>query len=71
MKYFSILAIVIISGCSSQSFSDGVTDQILERVTGKDFSRNEAQCPRIKSNCSGGNYEEWILENGETGCACN
>lgn len=71
MKYFSIILLVVISGCSSQSFSDGVADQVLESVTGKDFSRNAAQCPLIKSQCSDGNYEEWPLENGQTGCACN
>ena len=71
MKYLSILFILLLSGCSSQSFNDKVTDQILEQVTGKEYSRNGAQCPSIKRQCTGGKYEEWTQENGQIACACN
>jgi len=71
MKYLSILFILLLSGCSSQSFKEQVTDQIFEQATGNEYSRNAAQCPSIKRQCSGGKYEEWTKENGQKACACN
>jgi hypothetical protein len=71
MKYLSISFMLLLSGCSSQSFNDKVTDQIFEQVTGKDYSRNAAQCSSVKRQCTGGKYEEWTQENGKKSCACN
>ncbi|WP_334061987.1 hypothetical protein [Alteromonas genovensis] len=71
MKYLSILSMLLLSGCSSQSFKDKATDQIFEQVTGKEYSRNAAQCSSVKRQCTDGQYEEWTQENGQKACACN
>jgi hypothetical protein len=71
MKYLSTLIIFLLSGCSSQSFNDKVTDQVFEQITGKEYTRNTTQCSSVKRQCTGGNYEEWTEENGQKACACN
>jgi len=71
MKYLSILLLVLITGCTSQSYSESAADKLLEAITGKEYSRNASQCLRIKNSCQQGSYEEWTLENGKKACACN
>ena len=61
---------LFLSGCSSQSFRDSVTDQVFEKVTGTEYSRNGAQCSSVQRQCAG-IYEEWEQENGQKACACN
>ncbi|MGL1957848.1 MAG: hypothetical protein OCD00_11095 [Colwellia sp.] len=71
MKYIYLLVFLLVSGCSSQSLKDQLTDTAIEAITGKDYSRDYAHCPRIKKGCANGNYEEWPQENGKMACACN
>lgn len=71
MKYISILVLILISGCTSQSFSERTADKVLRAITGQEYSRNSSECLRIKNSCQQGNYTEWLLENGKKACACN
>jgi len=71
MKYIFLIAILLLSGCSSQSSKDQLADIVFEAVTGKDISRNSASCSELKRRCTGGNYEEWPQQNGQIGCVCN
>lgn len=66
-----VLLIILLSGCSSQSFTDNLKDQAVEVISGKSFSRNSSSCPTIKSSCPSNKYEEWVQNNGKIACACN
>lgn len=71
MKYIYVVIILLLSGCSSQSSTGRFHDDILKSVSGNEVSRNPSKCPNIKSQCLGGNYEEWLQQNGQKACACN
>jgi uncharacterized lipoprotein YajG len=71
MKYLSILALVLLTGCASQSYKNSITDGVVETITGKDYSRNAARCMSIKDQCHSAEYAEWAQENGQIACACN
>jgi hypothetical protein len=72
LKYIYLLVIFVLSGCSSQSLKDHLTDTAFEAVTGKEYSRNSSSCPLIKKKCgANGNYQEWYQDNGKLVCACN
>jgi|VirMetMinimDraft_7_1064189.scaffolds.fasta_scaffold17488_2 hypothetical protein len=71
MKYLSIVIITVLFGCSSQDFSAQINDPLIEKITGGDYSRNNAQCPAMKRQCPEDQYEEWIQKNGQKACACN
>lgn len=68
---FCCLVLLVLCGCSSISIKKEIADGVFEKVTGKEMSRNTSQCPEIKRQCTGGNYEEWIQNDGRKGCACN
>lgn len=71
MRNLFILLAALTSSCSSQNFSNRATDQVIEAITGKDYSRNSSNCPQIKSNCPSDKYQEWMQNNGQIACACN
>lgn len=72
MKYFYLVCVLLISGCAYHSLEQELQDKTLESITGKNYSRNPASCPRIKQRCgTHGNYQEWYQENGKLACACN
>jgi hypothetical protein len=71
MKYFPLIILLLITGCSSSSLSHKIAEDIIENMTNTDISYNGANCPNIKHSCSNGNYEEWYQKNGKLACACN
>ena len=71
MKFIFLVFLLIMSGCSTQSLKEQIADTTFGAITGSDYSRNPASCPRIRMQCAGGNYEEWIQDNGQLACACN
>jgi hypothetical protein len=72
LKYLYLSIVILVSGCSSQSLEEQLTDTALEAITGKEYSRNTASCARIEKRCgTHGNYQEWYQDNGKLACACN
>ena len=75
MKYFSLLIITLIAGCSSQPVSHQIADvifiEVFKKATDTDISYNAASCPNVKRNCSSGNYQEWYQKSGKKACVCN
>ncbi|WP_371185795.1 hypothetical protein [Thalassotalea maritima] len=71
MKYFLILTVFLLSGCSTQNFGNYVAEKVFEKITNTEISHVGASCPNIKRRCSNGNYEEWYQQNGQKACACN
>ncbi len=71
MKKLSLLILVLLSGCASQSIKEQVEDNLFEAATGKDYSRNPAHCENIKRQCAHQDYAQWIQKNGLIACACN
>ncbi|BDY04480.1 hypothetical protein [Ferrimonas sp. YFM] len=71
MKYLLVVSILLLGGCSSQPFEQQAQDRLLEKVTGKSYSRNAGSCQIIKQECGEGNYTEWVQDNGQLACACN
>jgi len=71
LKYLYLSTILLVSGCSSQSLEEQLTDTAFEAITGKEYSRDSSSCPRIERRCADGNYEEWTQKNGQLACACN
>lgn len=68
---FCGLVLSVLCGCSSINLKKEITDSVFEKVTGKELSRNASQCPELKRQCGNGNYQEWIQNDGQKGCACN
>lgn len=71
MKYLTLLAVLLMTGCSSMNIKKEVADAVFENVTGKQMSQNSARCAEVQRTCGNGNYTEWRQENGQKACACN
>jgi len=72
LKYLYLSTVLLVSGCSSQSLEEQLTDTAFEAITGKEYSRDSSSCPRLKQRCgTHGDYQEWYQDNGKIACACN
>ena len=72
IKKLFLITIIFLGGCSSnkESFTEYVTEKILEQTSGSELSYNGAECYRIKNQCRSSNYTEWKQLNGEISCSC-
>jgi len=70
MRLLIICTVILLASCS-QPFVEYSKDVALSAITGSKMSRNPSACPKIKRECSGGEYKEWYQDNGKKACACN
>jgi hypothetical protein len=71
MKKAFFPLVLLISGCSSQSFSERTKSVVMSNLSKSEVYYSTTSCELLSNRCKSSEFSQWMQDNNEIACSCN